>query len=70
MGFKTLIDLAKSNLYIRQMAASFASVGELFPNLSDQLDMDIDQIVNAVLEGKLIVLSQGGRQKAIVDPIS
>ncbi|WP_342503835.1 spore germination protein [Lysinibacillus sp. FSL K6-1151] len=70
MGFKTLIDFAKSNLYIRQMAASSASVGELFTNLSDQLDMDIEQIVNAVLEGKLIVLSQGGRQNAIVDPIS
>lgn len=33
MGFKTLIDFAKSNLYIRQMAASSASVGELLQTL-------------------------------------
>jgi tetrahydromethanopterin S-methyltransferase subunit F len=70
MGFNTLIDLNKSNLYVRQIAASSASVKELFINLSDQLDVDTEQIINALLKGKLVIVSEKDESNAIVDPVS
>jgi hypothetical protein len=70
MGFKTLIDYPKSNQYIRQMASSAASVDELLTNLSDRLDVGSEQMVNAVLEGKLIIVIQKNQRNAIVDPVA
>lgn len=70
MGFNTLIDLTKSNIYVRQMAASSASATELFINLSDQVDVDTVQIKNALLKGKLVIVSENGKRNAIVDPVS
>lgn len=70
MGFNTLIDLTKSNVYVRQMAASSSSIKDLFINLSDQLDVDTEQIRKAVLKGKLVIVSGNGKHNAIVDPVS
>lgn len=70
MGFNTLIDFNKSNLYVRQIAASSASLKELFINLSDQLDVDIEQIINALIKGKLVIISEKDKHNAIVDPVS
>ncbi|TCP21301.1 GerA spore germination protein [Scopulibacillus darangshiensis] len=70
MGFNTLIDLAKSNLYVRQVAASSSSVNELFINLSDQLDVDTEKLIKAILEGKLVIVLGNGKRNAIVDPVS
>ncbi len=70
MGFNTLIDLTKSKLYVRQIAGTSASVKELFINLSDQLDIDSEQIIHALLKGKLVIVSEKDERNAIVDPIS
>ena len=70
MGFNTLIDLTKSNKYVRQIAASSFSVKELFTNLSDQLDVDIKQLKKAILDGKLVIVSEDGKHNAIVEPFS
>jgi hypothetical protein len=70
MGFNTLIDLTKSNVYVRQIAASSSSVKELFINLSDQLDVDTEQLRKAVLNGKLVIVSGNSKHNAIVDPVS
>ncbi|MGG1677725.1 spore germination protein [Neobacillus sp. NRS-1170] len=69
MGFNTLIDLTKSKLYVRQMASSSTSVKELFINLSDQLDVDTEQIINALLKGKLVIVTEKDQLNAIVDPV-
>jgi hypothetical protein len=70
MGFNTLVDLTKSKLYVQQIAASSSSVKALFINLSDQLNVDTEQIIKAVLEGKLVILSGEGEHNAVVEPIS
>ncbi|MGP9043956.1 spore germination protein [Cytobacillus kochii] len=70
MGFGTLIDLTKSNLYVRQMAESSTSLKELFINLSDQIDVNFEQIINALLKGKLVIVSEKDKRNAIVDPVS
>jgi len=70
MGFNTLIDLSKSKLYILQLAASSASVRELFINLSDQHDVDTEQNIKALLKGKLVIVSEKDKHNAIVDPVS
>ncbi|MDU0201039.1 spore germination protein [Paenibacillus sp. MAH-36] len=69
IGYKTLIDFTKSNLYIRQMAKMSSTVHELFTNLSDQLDVDTDQMIKAVVEGKLVLLSDKERN-AVLEPVS
>ncbi|MCY9659319.1 spore germination protein [Paenibacillus chondroitinus] len=69
IGFKTLIDFTKSNLYIRQMAKMSSTVHDLFTNLSDQLDVDTDQIIKAVVEGKLVLLSDK-ENNAVLEPVS
>lgn len=61
IGFNTLVDFTKSNLYVRQMAERSASIHELFLNLSDKLDVDLAQLKKAVLEGKLVLISESGR---------
>ncbi|WP_054028603.1 spore germination protein [Bacillus sp. FJAT-28004] len=68
IGFDTLIDFTKTNLYVRQMAQVSASVNELLINLSDQLDVNAEQIKKAILEGKLVVVSESKRN-AIVEPV-
>jgi hypothetical protein len=70
MGFNTLVDLTKSKLYVQQIAASSASVKALFINLSDQLNVDTEQIIKAVIEGKLVIFSGEGELNAVVEPIS
>ncbi|WP_200416605.1 spore germination protein [Virgibacillus salexigens] len=70
IGFKTLIDLNKSKLYVKQMAASSPSVKELVTNLSDKTNVDRDQIINSILEGKLVICLKNPQQNAIVDPIA
>ncbi|TDL72815.1 spore gernimation protein GerA [Rhodococcus qingshengii] len=70
MGLNTLIDFSKSNLYVRQISKLSASVNELFMNLSDQIDVDAEQIKKAVVEGKLVILSGDGQRNAIVEPVS
>jgi hypothetical protein len=52
------------------VAESSTSVKELFINLSDQLDVDTEHIIKAVLEGKLVIFSENGNSNAIVEPIS
>lgn len=70
MGLNTLIDFSKSNLYVRQISKLSSSVNELFMNLSDQIDVDVEQIKKAVVEGKLVILSEDGQRNAIVEPVS
>lgn len=70
IGFNTLIDLPKSKLYVQQMAASSSSVKALFINLSDQIKVDTEQIIKAILEGKLVIVSKYDEENAIVDPIA
>lgn len=68
MGYKTLINFTKSKLYVRQMAELSASVDELFINLSDQLDVKAEQLIRAIIEGKLVVLSEKNRN-AIMETV-
>lgn len=69
IGFSTLVDFTNSNLYIRQMAKMSSSVNELFINLSDQINVDAEQITKAVVDGKLVLLSENNRN-AILEPVS
>lgn len=69
IGFNSLINFSKSNLYVRQMAELSNSVDELFTNLSDQLNVDAKQIIKAVLEGKLVILTGDDQRNAIVEPV-
>ncbi|MBM7583964.1 hypothetical protein JOC86_000501 [Bacillus pakistanensis] len=70
IGFNTLVDLTKSKLYVQQMAASPTSLKALFINLSDQINVDTEKIIKAVLEGNLVIISQDGKQNVVVDPIA
>lgn len=70
IGFNTLVDLTKSKLYIQQMAASTTTVKALLTNLSDQINVDTGQLIKAVLEGKLVIVSKDGEDNAIVGPIA
>lgn len=70
MGFNTLIDTTRSKLYVQQIAITSPSVKALFINLSDQINVDKDKIIEAILEGKLVLFSKNGDHNAIVDPIS
>ncbi|MBO0997588.1 spore germination protein [Bacillus sp. SD075] len=70
IGFNTLVELPKSKLYIQRIAASSTSVKALFLNLSDQIDVDTEQIVKAILEGELVILLKDGTRNAVVDPIA
>lgn len=69
IGFKSLLDMTKSNLYVRQIALNCTSIYELFNNISDQHDVDIEQIKKAILEGELVILSGNGQRNAIVKPV-
>lgn len=69
IGFKTLVDLTKSKLYIQQMADSSLSVKALFINLSDQINVGTEQLINGILDGNLVVISQDGKQNVVVNPI-
>lgn len=69
IGYKTLVDLTKSKLYVHQMAASTNSVKELFTNLSGQINVESEQVIKAVLEGNLVIFSHNGEENAVVDPI-
>ncbi|TVY05590.1 spore germination protein [Paenibacillus cremeus] len=69
IGYHSLINFSKSNLYFHQMAELSASVDELFTNLSDQLNVDIKQIIKAVLEGKLVILTGDDQRNAVVEPV-
>ncbi|MFD1356848.1 spore germination protein [Fictibacillus halophilus] len=70
IGFSTLVDLTRSKLYLQQIAVSSPSVKALFKNLSDQINVDKEKIIEAVLDGKLVLFSENGEWNAIVDPIS
>lgn len=70
IGFSTLIDVPKSKLYIQQMASPSASIKDLLTNLSDQLDVGIDQLIKAILQGSLVLVSKDEKQNAIVDPVT
>ncbi|WP_057915756.1 spore germination protein [Peribacillus muralis] len=69
IGFNTLVDLAKSKLFVQQMADSSASVKALFKNLSDRINIDTEQLIQGILEGNLVIVSQDGKQNVVVDPI-
>ena len=64
------MDLTKSKLYIQQMGASSTSVKALFTNLSDQINVDTEQLIKAVLEGKLVIVSKEKEENAVVDPVA
>ncbi|REE67598.1 hypothetical protein A8990_14225 [Paenibacillus taihuensis] len=68
VGFNTLIDFTKTTLHVRQMAERFTSVHELFLNLREQLDADASQLKQAVLDGKLVLISENGNN-AIMEPV-
>ncbi len=70
IGFNTLVDLTKSKLYVQQMAAPTTSLKALLRNLSDQINVDTEQIIKAVLEGKLVIVSKDGEENAVIDPIA
>ncbi|MCQ6266701.1 spore germination protein [Fictibacillus sp. WQ 8-8] len=70
IGFNTLVDLPKSKLYVQQMAAPSTSLKVLLSNLSDQISVDTEQIIKAVLEGKLVIVSKDGEENAVIDPIA
>lgn len=70
VGFNTLIDINKSYVYVREMAKTSTSVQELFINIGNQLDVDTEQITRAVLDGKLVIISENNHCNAIVEPIS
>ncbi|MGE6378444.1 spore germination protein [Peribacillus muralis] len=69
IGFKTLVDLTKSKLYVQQIANSNTSVKALFINLNDQINVDTEQMIKGILEGNLVIVSEDGKQNAIVNPI-
>ncbi|WP_226537496.1 spore germination protein [Fictibacillus halophilus] len=69
IGFRTLVDLTRSKLYLQQIAVSSPSVIALFKNLSDQINVDKEKIIESVLEGKLVLISENGEWNTIVDPI-
>ncbi|KWW18038.1 hypothetical protein AS888_07035 [Peribacillus simplex] len=69
IGFKTLVDLTKSKLYVQQMADSNTSVKALFINLNDRVNVDAKQLIKGILEGNLVIVSEDGKQNAIVNPI-
>lgn len=70
MGFNTLIDTTRSKLYVKQMTITSPSIKVLFINLSNQINVDKDKITAAILEGKLVLITENGDQNAIVNPIS
>lgn len=70
IGFNTLVDLSKSKLYIQQMAASSTTVKSPLTNLSDQINVDTEQLIKAILEGKLIIVSKDGEENAVIEPIA
>lgn len=69
VGLSTLIDFTNSNLYIRQMAKMSSSITELFTNLSDQLDVDAEQIIKGIVEGRLVLITESNHN-VLLDPIS
>ncbi|MED2971367.1 spore germination protein [Fictibacillus sp. B-59209] len=70
IGFNTLVDLTKSKLYVQQMAAPTTSLKALLRNLSNQINVDTEQIIKAVLEGKLVIVSKDGEENAVIEPIA
>ncbi|MDN4071738.1 hypothetical protein [Fictibacillus terranigra] len=70
IGFNTLVDLTKSKSYVQQMADSSTSLKALLTNLSDRINVDTEQIITAVLEGKLVIVSKDGDENALIDPIA
>ncbi|MBM6616687.1 spore germination protein [Bacillus suaedaesalsae] len=70
IGFNTLVDLTKSKLYVQQIAASSTSLRTLLINLSEKIEVDREQIIRAILEGKLVIVSKDNELNAIVDPIA
>lgn len=69
IGFKTLVDLTKSKLYVQQMADSNTSVKALFINLNDLVNVETKQLIKGILEGNLVIVSEDGKQNAVVNPI-
>ncbi|MFJ7755555.1 spore germination protein [Peribacillus muralis] len=69
IGFKTLVDLTKSKLYVQQIANSNTSVKALFINLNDEINVDTEQMIKGILEGNLVIVSEDGKQNAVVNPI-
>ncbi|MGG0179145.1 spore germination protein [Gottfriedia acidiceleris] len=70
IGFKTLVDLTKSKLYVQQMANTSITLKMLLINLSGQINVETEDIIKAVLEGNLVIFSEDGELNAIVDPIA
>lgn len=58
IGFQTLVDITKSKLYIQQIAASSISVKAFFTNISNQLNVNTEQLTKALLDGYLVILSK------------
>ncbi|MGG1574992.1 hypothetical protein [Fictibacillus sp. NRS-1165] len=52
------------------MADSSTSLKALLTNLSDRINVDTEQIITAVLEGKLVIVSKDGDENALIDPIA
>ncbi|MEC1177230.1 spore germination protein [Metasolibacillus meyeri] len=69
IGFQTLVDMTKSKLYIQQIAASSISVKAFFTNISNQLNVNTEQLTKALLDGYLVILSKDETKNAIVNPI-
>jgi hypothetical protein len=68
-GFNTLVDTSKTKVYIRQIAETSSTIGNLLMNLSDKLDVKQDELIKAMLNGKLIILAENGKHNAIIEPI-
>ncbi|SDM85043.1 GerA spore germination protein [Fictibacillus solisalsi] len=69
IGFKTLIDLPKTKLYIQQMGESCTSKSALLGKLSEETNVNTEQLIKGILEGKLVIVTKDGKENAIVDPI-
>ncbi|MFC7391462.1 spore germination protein [Scopulibacillus cellulosilyticus] len=70
IGFKTLVDLDQSKLYIQQIARSSTSVHNLLNNLSETLDANLEYITKALLKGKLVIIVGNGKHNAVIEPVS
>jgi hypothetical protein len=70
VGFNTLIDLNKTTVYVREMAISSPTARDLFISISNQRDVEAEQLIKAILDGKLVVISDNSHNNAIIEPIS
>ncbi|MED1865797.1 spore germination protein [Fictibacillus nanhaiensis] len=70
IGMNSLVDFPKSKLYIQQMVTDCNStVQSIVISISDQINVSKEEAINAVLEGKLVIVTSEG-VIAVINPVS